>query len=809
MADQTQVAAQFKAIYVRALTDTENGRDKSRAQKDNDYAQVSHFINDLTRAKDIQSLDTCIAAYLQIYYRHSPEDRRSKMAIFHLLSSRIDLTQPGDNYLRKLSDELHSTQRPFTPLRQRFETLESNDKGQLFQLLQYKDKLARQYATILDDLKQAYSDEHNGAKPSTAQLYTFNPVPDATLRNQFQNLTSQCAAAWNVCTKEFSDRSWAAFELTLNSFRNFLRQYESDKLKLFQILAWCRAPYLGTTETQKIGGQYVERTYRVATGYLDDEFYFQTVYALYLRAVRIVNPAVYQRGFSAQEETFFLEPLARKFYFENYRNRLKMGFSKASEFDGVAKAFLWLLLFAQSRNLSLVRDQKLIEIAKIYDQAIKESGKAPQPPGKAKAFSTRGKQTWDYAKGEFKVGDKLGAGSSETEIVYFEGEESRRNLRIYLEYTRMRGPLFEVNLDGFLSRVEATPRLVVWENNKGLIRLIAEYFAFLFTMFFPGIGYFGVFLEEGFVGVLRQYVEQEVLNRIVDSISNYGGATGPGGAGGPGIGSWLGIILSPKRGATKLAREAEKEMLKEADAEVGRLEERLANRQLGRGIADSGTGTGRRGLPSGAEMRGDSTKSIVDDVERGIVDPKAKRPTTPKTTRVDWYEKKVDAPFKERPEVAEARRKLTDDMKRRLRLPKGSTASTVSIERTEAGRAQVRVITPEGSTTAMDVELKIKLPDGRTFKPDGVELFKTGHYMFQEHREVLTIWEKSHYSRAVARRDLEILLQERAGIYRTLKPYGCAGFQFTTNDENLATLIAELITSMRAAGVEGLYPPPL
>jgi Domain of unknown function (DUF4157) len=173
-----------------------------------------------------------------------------------------------------------------------------------------------------------------------------------------------------------------------------------------------------------------------------------------------------------------------------------------------------------------------------------------------------------------------------------------------------------------------------------------------------------------------------------------------------------------------------------------------------------------------------------------------------KTTRVDPHEKKVDDPFKKLKEAREARAQFADQMKQRL--PKGTQVDTVSIERTEAGRAQAAAVTPEGAPVAMDVELRIKLSDGSVFKPDGVRILNRNDYLFREHKEVLTLWERSHFSQPFARRELEIMLQQRADIYLKLKPYGCKGFLFTTNNETLDAMMAEIIGSMKGPGRQGL-----
>lgn len=178
-----------------------------------------------------------------------------------------------------------------------------------------------------------------------------------------------------------------------------------------------------------------------------------------------------------------------------------------------------------------------------------------------------------------------------------------------------------------------------------------------------------------------------------------------------------------------------------------------------------------------------------------------------KRSRVEPYERRVNdqASVSKIKEVAEARKELAVQMQRRL--PKGTKVSTVSIERTEAGQAQVRAVTPSDAPVGMDVELKIKLPDGTVFKPDGVQFKGAKDFLFQEHKEVMTIWENSHFSKPIARRELEVMLQERADIYLKLKDSGCLGFLFTTNDNDLADLLADIIGSMQGPGRQGLMAP--
>ena len=137
--------------------------------------------------------------------------------------------------------------------------------------------------------------------------------------------------------------------------------------------------------------------------------------------------------------------------------------------------------------------------------------------------------------------------------------------------------------------------------------------------------------------------------------------------------------------------------------------------------------------------------------------------------RVDTILKEIDAPYGTNKDLLEARSELAAAV--RDRLPPGSRVFTPTIERTDAGRAQAKAVSPTDSDVAIDVELDIRLattsrfPTGIQFKPDGIRFMRKDKYMFLEHKEVMTIWQKSHYSREFAKRELEIMLRQRADIY--------------------------------------------
>lgn len=129
-------------------------------------------------------------------------------------------------------------------------------------------------------------------------------------------------------------------------------------------------------------------------------------------------------------------------------------------------------------------------------------------------------------------------------------------------------------------------------------------------------------------------------------------------------------------------------------------------------------------------------------------------------SRVDPYLRYVDEPYGDHAELGAARSELAAAVL--PLLPAGSTVHTPTIERTDAGRAQANAVTPRETNVAIDVELNIRLPtssrfpSGVQFKPDGIRFLPNRRYLFLEHKEVMTIWSKSHYSRDFAKREIEI-----------------------------------------------------
>ena len=93
-------------------------------------------------------------------------------------------------------------------------------------------------------------------------------------------------------------------------------------------------------------------------------------------------------------------------------------------------------------------------------------------------------------------------------IAYFEGTRPKS---VYLQLDAAPGFLFEASLSAFVGKVETGLYKVLWENNKGLIVLMQK--------FFEVIGYLPVLVEAGFVGLIKQVLQDQLIAAGLDEAS--------------------------------------------------------------------------------------------------------------------------------------------------------------------------------------------------------------------------------------------------------------------------------------------------
>ncbi|MGH8547071.1 MAG: eCIS core domain-containing protein [Methylococcales bacterium] len=202
-------------------------------------------------------------------------------------------------------------------------------------------------------------------------------------------------------------------------------------------------------------------------------------------------------------------------------------------------------------------------------------------------------------------------------------------------------------------------------------------------------------------------------------------------------------------------------------------------------------------------------EEVYEDLKRiaqeGINTDKRKVPT---------YLRDLDRLQKESKQAESARRELAAAVEQRM--PAGTKVRVVRTERSEAGIAQGRAATRKGAPVDPDIEYEIDLPDQLrsaagltvpekgaarakgTFKPDDIRFLgeKGDKYLFMDHKEVQTVWEKSYYASEKARPQLRAMLERHLDIARAMQP-NCRGFAYTTNEPKLANLLAEEIAAIR------------
>lgn len=507
------VADEFAARFDAAL----RIKTTDKAKAAGPYDRLNEFVRKLQKLADV---DSCLTKYLVIYVRYANDDPRSEMIFAMLAERRIKLTPQDDDFVDALYDEVFGKKRPLSKIAARTSELEVNRHNGILKELKEARNQRQTSGSIIDPLRQMYRRAHDGQPAqSIAELYEFNPLQDDKLEKEYRQVVVAVWTTWGQAEKQFASRNYgyddatraseavrlqstgyAGFKKRFEDFAAFLDDKRADDRALFQLLKWSRDVLLPHTE---IKGRQTQ-TRIAAIQHLDHEIYLHIVFAIYLNAVQQKHFVRKPEGFTAAEQAFFLDPLKPAPYYSNFLNRLKLVFpsdghlSNVPAFTALATLYSQLILFARSQHLELVSDKRALEI-----QAIIEA--TPWLELVTRRFSTVGMPTWAYAQDTFGLRQQIG---TDIRIAYFEGTRPKS---VYLQLDAAPGFLFEASLSAFVEKVETGLYKVLWENNKGLIVLMQK--------FFEVIGYLPVLVEAGFVGLIKQVVQDQLIAAGLDEAS--------------------------------------------------------------------------------------------------------------------------------------------------------------------------------------------------------------------------------------------------------------------------------------------------
>src|SRR5262249_1117019 len=137
------------------------------------YDRLNEFVRKLAKLADV---DTCLDRYLAIYPRYAKDDPRSEMIFAMLAERRIRMTEPDDEFVDRLYEEIFAHRTPSAVAARIRELAASRRNGILKVLKEARDQ--RQRGGLVDPLQQMYRRAHDG-RPATSvdQLYDFDPFP--------------------------------------------------------------------------------------------------------------------------------------------------------------------------------------------------------------------------------------------------------------------------------------------------------------------------------------------------------------------------------------------------------------------------------------------------------------------------------------------------------------------------------------------------------------------------------------------------------------------------------------------------------
>jgi hypothetical protein len=526
-------AAQFRTLFVEALSDRSGNAAKPRKTQERDYQKLSQFVRGLT---DPKSLDACVEQYLKLYPQHSPNDPRSKQIFVILVEHRVERTKPGDTYAADMKARFHDTREPPAEPRVRFDSLDAAQRQELDTRLTPPKEPPK---GVLQLLREAYRNHWGWDAKTQEDLYDFDPKPDATLEANFRAVMDLCDRTWTAAFKTFSTETVDLFAAAFKGYGDFVAKYHGDALALWQMLNWCWRPHVART---KKGGRRTE-TQGTPASNLERELYLRLVMGLYVCTKNLTL-----KGFTDEETRVLFAPLDGATYSVDYGLRFVYGMTNVRGFYDMSQRHLQLLLVAHAKNVDLVPAETTAQILTLYEVAgqVAAEHKDETPPKAAAEKDTKKKKrlqtisVWDVNNDRFDVGDTLGAGAAELHIVYIDFDQP--SPVVYVEFTTIRGVFFSMAKAQFQSRVEAMVRQLVWRDNAGLADLIQAFVEFCIDWLAPELSYLDVFVEHGAVAVLAEYAKNKVFEIALDGAIKSVGLLGVG-IGGTGIGF---IVLGGK-----------------------------------------------------------------------------------------------------------------------------------------------------------------------------------------------------------------------------------------------------------------------
>jgi hypothetical protein len=133
-------------------------------------------------------------------------------------------------------------------------------------------------------------------------------------------------------------------------------------------------------------------------------------------------------------------------------------------------------------------------------------------------------------------------------------------------------------------------------------------------------------------------------------------------------------------------------------------------------------------------------------------------------------------------------------------MPPGTEAQIASLDITQtAVREAVERLGSNDLFIPHGAEVQFRV-HGETFRPDGVHFVgsERRRYVFREHKEPLTLPERSFFSTDEGRMFIRRKLMEHARIADACSSHGCVGYEWTTGQSWLDNIIAEEIGAIRS-----------
>jgi hypothetical protein len=521
-------AERFRRLVEKVFS-TKTERIEDQIDFDHKYqhlfrTEYEALIKIVIATKSTDALDPLMKAYMGLHEQYQKNTNNVRFyrsdQLFEILVEQSGRVAIGDVDLFPLYAASIETGQPSPSLRHRFLALSDHVRTKVLAFLKAEKEKRRASRSILDALREEYRKRYTFLPQDDADLYDFDPYPNAAFQLACERQVKAAVTAWNGCLAEYKKEKIEALYQALDAFRKHAAAAAKEGTpKLLQIVKYLLDLLRDRREGgyAMSGGQPATKVTPGDRSGLVHELYSIACLQLTVHAAVEKLLTRNKSGFTDEEKAFFFTPIDGYQYSSNIRARFNIGVKRIDALFDQSKYFLGLMLVTHHHlpRMTLVNLAKIVEIQAFwkpifelterlkYADAAEQARIHADPKHKATlarlqemaAIDVGATQGAELGKGPLRIGDIPGSHASQgrIKIVYV---NPKNHDEIYVEVESLKPQLFRVNKAYIQDKQYGTRILKIHEATIGMVYVTQ--FQILIVVFLP------VLIEGGFAALIYE-----------------------------------------------------------------------------------------------------------------------------------------------------------------------------------------------------------------------------------------------------------------------------------------------------------------